>query len=116
MFDANTKGAKINPKLVRTFRGTNLYKPPEYLLTKCFYPRPSTVWTIGVIMYDMVLGHFPFESDSEILEHKSKEIVFVDGALSQEFRKLVKRCLSFYVADRISIDKILLDPWFNESE
>lgn len=113
MFDAKSKGAKINPKLVRTFRGTNLYKPPEYLLTKCFYPRPSTVWTIGIIMYDMVIGRFPFEDDAEILEHKNKEITFVDGSLSQEFRKLVKRCLSFYVADRISIDKILLDPWFN---
>ena len=107
--------AKISPKLVRRFRGTSLYIPPEYLLNKCFYPRPFAVWTIGIIMYDMLLGKFPFENDLEILEHKSKDLVFLERALSPEFKSLVKRCLSFYVADRICIDKILLDPWFHSS-
>jgi serine/threonine protein kinase len=38
------KNQSLLTKPVRTFRGTNLYKPPEFILHHCFYPRPSTVW------------------------------------------------------------------------
>lgn len=109
------KGAKINPKLVKTFRGTNLYKPPEYCLNKCFYPRPSTVWTIGIILFDMVCGHFPFENDSEILNHQKNYLKFTRKCLSKEFKNLIASCLAFYVADRINIDKILADKWMQAS-
>ena len=106
-----------NTKLVKTFRGTNLYKPPEYLMNKCFYPRPSTVWTIGVILYDMIYGIFPFKNDSEIMEHKNKELKFSSKIYSSPgFKNLVKSCLAFYVADRISIDKILSDEWMTSNE
>jgi serine/threonine protein kinase len=98
-------------RLVKTFRGTNLYKPPEYILHHCFYPRPSTVWTIGIILYDMLFGHFPFESDTEILEHKDKELAFTRNDLSAELKDLLKKMLSFYVADRIVIENILIHPW-----
>lgn len=101
----------INSKPVRTFRGTNLYKPPEYILHHCFYPRPSTVWTFGVILYDMVCGHFPFDKDSDVLTHQDKDIEFTRPDLTENFKDLVRKCLAFYVADRIIIEKILLHPW-----
>lgn len=109
----DSPGGKFNSKLVKTFRGTNLYKPPEYLLNKCFYARPSTVWTIGVILYDMVCGRFPFVNDKALLEHKYTEVEFLGNwkNLSPGFKNLIQRCLNFYVADRINIDKILYDPW-----
>lgn len=59
-------------KLVRTFRGTNLYKPPEFILHRCFYPRPSTVWTLGILLYDLVCGRFPFDKDADVLTHQDK--------------------------------------------
>lgn len=46
MHKCNSQSAMMF-KPVRTFRGTNLYKPPEYIIHHCFYPRPSTVWTFG---------------------------------------------------------------------
>ena len=101
-----------NSKAVKTFRGTNLYKPPEYLLHHCFYPRPSTVWTFGVILYDMVCGNFPFESEEEILAHKDKELQFLRNDLTASVRDLIRRCLAFYTADRIAIDNILNHEWF----
>lgn len=110
------KGTKINSNLVKTFRGTNLYKPPEYLMNKYFYPRPSTVWTIGIILYDMVCGYFPFKNDADILDHQHKEVSFTSKKLSQSCKTLIKKCLAFYVADRINIDKILLDPWMQANE
>jgi serine/threonine protein kinase len=104
----------IMTKAVRTFRGTNLYKPPEFLLNHFFYPRPSTVWTFGIILYDMVCGHFPFDNDSDVLVHQDKEILFTKTNLSDEFKDLVRKCLAFFVADRIVIEKILLHPWMTK--
>jgi len=100
---------------VRIFRGTNLYKPPEYLLHHCFYPRPSTVWTFGIILYDMVTSKFPFESDEEVMMHQEKELVFKRKDLSDNLKDLLKRCLAFFVADRIVIEKILTHPWITNS-
>lgn len=100
-------------KPVRIFRGTNLYKPPEYLLHHCFYPRPSTVWTFGIILYDMVTSNFPFENDNEVMLHQEKELIFKRKDLSDNLKDLLKRCLAFFVADRIVIEKILTHPWMN---
>ncbi|CAF0736462.1 unnamed protein product [Brachionus calyciflorus] len=107
----NSKSLMTKP--VRTFRGTNLYKPPEFIVHHCFYPRPSTVWTFGILLYDMVCGHFPFDKDSDVLTHQDKEIEFVRSDLSENFRDLIKKCLAFYVADRLNIEKVLGHPWMN---
>lgn len=103
-------------KPFRSFRGTNLYKPPEYILHHCFYPRSSTVWSFGIIVYDMVCGNFPFDKDSDILTHQDKDIEFSRKDLSDSFKDLVRKCLSFYVCDRINIEKILNHPWLNQQD
>ena len=66
---------------------------------------------LGIILFDMVCGHFPFDNDSDVLVHQDKDIVFTRQDLSNEFKDLIKRCLAFYVADRIVIEKILDHPW-----
>lgn len=105
-------------KLVRTFRGTNLYKPPEFILHRCFYPRPSTVWTLGIILYDLVCGRFPFDKDADVLTHQDKEIDFAEHSsqLSDGLKDLIRRCLAFYVADRIVIEKVQNHPWMNTDD
>ncbi|RNA36228.1 serine threonine- kinase pim-3-like [Brachionus plicatilis] len=107
------KSQSVMTKPVRTFRGTHLYKPPEFILNHCFYPRPSTVWTYGIILYDMLCGHFPFDKDSDILTHQDKEIEFKRTDLSESLKDLVKKCLAFYVADRIVIENVLTHSWLN---
>lgn len=106
-----TSSSPIVSKPMRIFRGTNLYKPPEYQQNHCFHPRPLTVWTLGIILYDMVCGEFPFDNDLDVMVHLDKAIEFRRDDLSPEFVDLVKRCLAFYVADRIIIEKILTHKW-----
>ncbi len=66
-----------------------------------------------MILFDLVCGYFPFDNDSEVLMHQEKEVKFLKKDLSDEFKDLVRKCLSFYVAERIVIEKILKHPWMN---
>jgi serine/threonine protein kinase len=111
LVDLNCSGTKP----VKTFRGTNLYKPPEYLVNQMFYPRTSTVWAFGIILYNMVTGDFPFQSENELLEHKNKDIVFSKALdLSNNFKDLIRKCLAFFVADRIIIENVLNHPFMTQ--
>ncbi|RXN14345.1 serine threonine- kinase pim-2-like protein [Labeo rohita] len=54
----------------RSYQGTAEYSPPEYYRRGEYCGWPATVWSLGIVMFVMLCGHFPSDFDLHLLQHK----------------------------------------------
>ena len=96
--------------------GTSNYMAPEILLEKG-YSAEVDWWSLGVIMYECLVGYAPFscEDTSEtclmILDHKNSLEFPRNPKLSTEAYDLMKKLICDAEV-RINYDQIIKHPWF----
>ncbi|XP_048117712.1 LOW QUALITY PROTEIN: serine/threonine-protein kinase pim-1-like [Alosa alosa] len=92
-----------------TFAGTNAFIPPEWWLQKSYQGRPATVWSLGVLLYNLLCGKLPFAGEGEVV---SGHLQFSRG-LSCECRNLIHWCLRKDPTKRPVLEEILQHKWFS---
>ena len=86
------------------FGGTPAYSAPEWYEKNAYQGEPFTVWSLGVLLYFMSFGDFPFDSDEEAL---CEEVEFWGDSWSEECQDVIRKCLEKIPEDRITLEQLL---------
>ncbi|KAM6948214.1 serine/threonine-protein kinase pim-2-like [Aplochiton taeniatus] len=87
--------------------GTPEYFPPETVQRGEYFAVPATVWSLGILLFQMIWGDVPFYSNDSIV----KATLYFPRGISRDCRHLIRRCLSVCPEDRPSLEQILEHPW-----
>ena len=103
-------GAFVKDELFRDFDGTRVYSPPEWIKEQQYYYEGAAVWSLGILLYDMVCGDIPFERDEDICRAELQW----RRDVSTSCKNLIHACLTVNQDTRINLASILQHPWMLE--
>tara|TARA_B100000795_G_C22800881_1_gene441861 strand:- start:1608 stop:2981 length:1374 start_codon:yes stop_codon:yes gene_type:complete len=112
-----------NDMVIQTVCGSPLYMAPEIMKNKK-YDFKSDLWSIGIIFYEMLVGHTPFKAknifDLMTQIEKNEIILPKDINISEACKDLLFKLLKKNPDERISWDDFFNHPWlkseFKEKE
>ncbi|XP_057373059.1 serine/threonine-protein kinase 40-like isoform X1 [Daphnia carinata] len=97
--------------LLRDQRGSPAYISPDVLSGKPYLGKPSDMWALGVVLFTMLYGQFPFyDSVPQELFRKIKAAEFTiprDGRVSDSTTRLVQRLLNLNPHQRLKADQVV---------
>ena len=108
--------------LLHKFSGTIIYCSPEtkFAFTKGFDGIKNDIYSLGVLLFVITIGDFPYQRTS-YSDEKYKYIIkkkydkfweyFNNVEISDEFKDLINNLLSVTPSQRLSIEQILTHPW-----
>ena len=96
-----------------SFRGTDVYIPPEYYKTQKYFSFHASVWAIGCLSFILVSGDCPFKSRREVSEFKSLEQLKPGYTASTPRLNFIRSCLEPCPDKRILLSDLIRHPWLN---
>ncbi|XP_056108716.1 serine/threonine-protein kinase pim-1 [Rhinichthys klamathensis goyatoka] len=101
-------GDLLKESAYNQFCGTEDYCPPEFRTEGRYHGNPATVWSLGVLLFRMVCGHFP--EPIELLAIYTG--IWNQSGLSHECCHLIQCLLQQDPSRRIGLEEILPHSWF----
>lgn len=87
---------------------------PELMIRISYDPNKMEVWALGICLYKLLTGKFPFngKSDEDLKrDMKEKQVTFPEY-LSLEAIELIKKMLCKDSFKRATSTEVLIDKWF----
>ena len=121
------KDIQGNPKKQIGEVGTSYYKAPEMFKNKYYDVEKADIFSLGVILFNLRTGKYGFENakeNDELYKYikqgnieyywiKLGQILNVDD-LTEEFKNLYIKIVTFEPENRPTIEEIYRDVWFKE--
>ena len=97
--------------------GTTLYMAPEIVNHKDYWGPPVDVWSLGVILYVMLSGRFPFTGSNSATINKNivKGSYIMPREISTSAQNLIAKLLSIDPENRPKCDEIMRDRFLYET-
>lgn len=97
--------------------GCPAYVCPEMLQPGSYSAEAADLWSLGVILYTLLVGHYPFfDSSTQNLFSKVRSGCYqVPEHVSELARSLISSLLAYEPGSRVSASEILEHPWFKDA-
>ncbi|MCQ2817383.1 MAG: mitogen-activated protein kinase kinase [archaeon] len=114
-----SKVLEPNDSLSTTYVGTKNYMSPERIFGEK-YSFNSDVWSLGLVIYELASGLFPYSSGRDTLmlltqiQNNQEPTLPNDGTYSPELQNFIVRCLQKNPEQRDSVIELMNHPWIKE--
>ena len=99
-------------KLLETYCGSYAYAAPEVIMGDPYIGEAADIWSMGVILYAMVVGRLPFkDSDVKSLLSQISTNLCFPTRISEELKDLIRKMLTFSPRERLTLAQIKNHPW-----
>ena len=109
---------KFNKNLMfNTLCGSPMYMAPE-IINKRDYNYKSDLWSVGIIMYEMLHGYTPFNVTNffDLIKFINKNKITINVSISEECNQLLLGLLQINYNKRIEWISFFNNKWFMENE
>jgi len=92
------------------------YMAPEMINGQDGYNHRADIWSLGVLLYEMLCGKSPFKAPTiQDIKDRILRAEYINDAGSENARGLISQLLCVDPKRRISLQEAKLHPWFAET-
>ena len=103
--------------IINTLCGSPMYMAPE-IITRNGYDYKSDLWSVGIILYEMLHGYTPFNVQNfiELIKEIKKKDIQIKVDVSEDCRELIYSLCKTNPYERISWNDFFNHRWFDNDE
>lgn len=104
---------KQRHEVLNTYCGSPFYASPEMVTATPYRGPPADLWSCGVILYAMLTGSLPFQSEEmpQLFQKISRAQYHIPSYVGPEASDLIQRLLCRDARERITAEECLVHPW-----